>query len=437
MKKVNRRNFIKGSGLMTLAGMGGLQLGFAKSLNKGGGSGSDLLVYVFLNGGMDGLHMVPPRSGTDYTEYSDVLRPDLYVPNNVSLPLNGSSTFGMHPAAAELAQLFNDDKMCIIHATGLLEANRSHFEATRYLELGVAGSSGASSGWLTRYFESSVFTPQDAIIPTLVPSYSTTDAVLADSAALVMADPENFGLDSGHWSWQVEMQQALTEINSQATSPERLSAQQTLNASAIIQSIDWNGYVPGNGATYPTSFIGEQLKTVAQLYKANVDLEVAYVPTGGWDTHNNQVNVFNDLATDLSQALNAFYQDLAATHNGQFTVIVQSEFGRRAYQNSDNSTDHGYGNPMFIISDNVVPGFHGIFPGLSQNQLFEGDDVDVTVDYRDVVSEVILKRMGNPFLGHIFPGYSDYTELGVITGMDTTPIYDFDTIFSSGFEAAG
>ncbi|MEZ5470253.1 MAG: DUF1501 domain-containing protein [Marinicella sp.] len=435
MKKMNRRNFIKGSGLVTIAGMGGLQLGFAKNLTKGSQSGSDLLVYVFLNGGMDGLHMVPPKSGANYTEYRDVLRPTLHVPNNVSLTLNGFPGFGMHPAAAELAQLFNDDKMCIIHATGLIEANRSHFEATRYLELGVAGASGASSGWLTRYFESSIYTPQNALIPSLVPNYSTTDAVLADAATLVMADPGSFGLNAGHWSWQAEMQNTLTEINTQATTPERFSAQQTLNASAIIQSIDWNNYAPGNGAVYPTSFIGDQLKAVAQLYKANVDLEVAYVPTGGWDTHNNQENVFNDLATDLSQALYAFYQDLAATHNGQFTVVVQSEFGRRAYQNSDNSTDHGYGNPMFIISDNVVPGFHGTFPGLGQNQLFEGDDVDVTVDYRDIVSEVILKRMGNPFLGHIFPGYNDYTELGVITGYNTQPNYDFDSIFRSGFEA--
>jgi uncharacterized protein (DUF1501 family) len=436
MKKINRRNFIKGSGLVTLAGMGGLQLGFARSFTKGSQTGSDLLVYVFLNGGMDGLHMVPPRSGANYTEYRDVLRPSLHVPNNVSLPLNGTTAFGLHPAAAEMAQLFNDDKMCIIHATGLLEANRSHFEATRYLELGVAGASGASSGWLTRYFESSIHTPQNALIPTLVPSYSTTDAVLSDAAALVMADPGSFGLNAGHWSWQNEMQTTLAEINAQAVTPERFSAQQTLNASAIVQSIDWNNYTPGNGAVYPTSFIGDQLKTVAQLYKANVDLEVAYVPTGGWDTHNNQENVFNDLATDLSQALYAFYQDLAATHAGTFTVVVQSEFGRRAYQNSDNSTDHGYGNPMFIISDNVVPGFHGIFPGLAQNQLFEGDDVDVTVDYRDVVSEIILKRMGNPFLGHIFPGYNDYTELGVITGYNTQPNYDYDSIFRSGFEAS-
>jgi len=38
-------------------------------------------------------------------------------------------------------------------------------------------------------------------------------------------------------------------------------------------------------------------------------------------------------------------------------------------------------------------------------------------------------------LGHIFPGYNDYTELGVITGQNITPIYDYDNIFKSGFES--
>ncbi len=435
MKKLNRRNFIKGSGMLTLASMGGLQLGFAKGLGQKGGSGKDLLVYVFLNGGMDGLHMVPPRSGSDYSEYVN-LRPSLHIPSNASLPLNGTSLFGMHPEAPGLQSLFNSNKMAIVHATGLIEANRSHFEATRYLELGVAGASGASSGWLTRYFESSLSTPHDAILPSLVPSYSNTDAVLGDSASLVLANPQDFALQAGHWSWEDEVQATLTEINSQVNTPERASAYQTLNASAIVQNIDWDNYTPGNGATYPDSFIGEQLKTVAQLYKANVDLEVAYVPTGGWDTHNNQTGVFNDLASDLSAALYAFYQDMSANHSGEFTVIVQSEFGRRAYQNSDNSTDHGYGNPMFIIGDDVVPGFHGQFPGLAINDLYEGDDVDVTVDYRDVVSEILMKRMGNPYLGHIFPGYNDYTELGVVNGPSLTPIYDdsFDVIFTSGFD---
>ncbi len=442
MKKINRRNFLKGTGLVSVAGLGGLQLGFANTLLKGGsgGSGRDLLVYVFLNGGMDGLNMVPPRSGPDYTQYRDVLRPNLHIPNSMSLPLNGQNSFGMHPSATGLANLFNDDKMAIIHATGLVEANRSHFEATRFMELGSQSSTSLGSGWLTRYFNSSLHTPDDAVMPSIVPSYNNTDAVLGDPTALVMANPQEFSLSDGHWAWEDTMQDILTQVSNNPTTLEQLVANQTLNASAIIQAIDWGNYVPGNNAVYPESFFGEQLRTVAQLFKNDVDLEVAYVPTGGWDTHTGQgtgtSGQFADLAGNLSDGLYALYQDLTASHNGRFTIVVQSEFGRRAYENSDISTDHGYGNPMFVIGDDVNGGFYGSFPGLSPQQLFEGDDVDVTVDYRDVVSEVLIKRQQNRFLGYIFPNYSDYTPLGVVNGLDLPPIYDvnYDPIFASGLD---
>lgn len=91
---------------------------------------------------------------------------------------------------------------------------------------------------------------------------------------------------------------------------------------------------------------------------------------------------------------------------------------------------------MFIIADEVNAGFYGQFPGLVPSQLFKGDDVAVTVDYRDVVSEVLIKRQQNRFLGHIFPGSIDYKPLGFINGTELTPVYglDYDAIFSSSFE---
>ena len=176
------------------------------------------------------------------------------------------------------------------------------------------------------------------------------------------------------------------------------------------------------------------------MYKEQVDLEVAYIPTGGWDTHIGQgtgtTGEFANLVQELSDGLLALYQDLNASNAGKFTIIVQSEFGRRAYENDSNGTDHGYGNPMFIIGDNVNPGFYGQFPGLAENELFEESDVNATVDYRDVVSEVLMKRMNNRFLGYIFPNYTGYTELGIINGADHNPVYDFDydPIFASGFD---
>ena len=443
MKKLNRRQFLKNSGLVTLSGLGGVQVGFGNSVINGAGATNDkdLLVYVFLNGGMDGLNFVPPRSGANYTEYSTVLRPTIHIPNNESLALNGSSTFGLHPLATGMRDLFNQDKMAIVHATGLLEANRSHFVSTRLMELGVqSASSTLGTGWITRYFNSSLTTSDDALIPSVVPTYNNTDAVLGDPSALIMGSANDFSLNLGHWAWVDSMQQTMTEIFDTPANIEDIVAHQTLNASQVIQSIDWDNYVPGNGAQYPDGFFGQQLRTVAQMYKEDVDLEVAYIPTGGWDTHTSQgtgtTGQFANLVQELSDGLYALYQDLNATHGGRFTIVVQSEFGRRSYENDSNGTDHGYGNPMFVIGDNVNGGFYGEYPGLQPGQLFGGDDVAVTVDYRDVVSEILMKRMQNRFLGFIFPAYSGYTPLGIVNGSDLLPVYDFDfdPLFKSDFD---
>lgn len=445
MKNLSRRKFLRNSSLISLATVAGVQVGFGKSLLKGAGSGSgsELLIYVQLNGGMDGLNMMPPRTGVDYTQYSTVLRPEIHVPNTESLSLNGNPEFGFHPLATGMQSLFNTNKMAIVHATGLNEANRSHFVSTALMELGVENTTTTvGTGWITRYFNSSSITPINAIIPSLVPSYDNSDAVLGDSSALVMGSPEEFSLNQGHWAWESLMQDTVNQIFENPTRTEDIVAAQTLNASAIIQGINWSGYIPENGAQYPVGFFGNQAKTVAQLYKENVNLEVAYIQTGGWDTHVNQgsgiTGQFADLVKELSDGLNALYLDLTASNAGKFTIIVQSEFGRRAYENTEQGTDHGYGNPMFVIGDNVNSGIYGQFPGLTAAELFEQDDVAVTTDYRDVVTEVLMRRMGNRFLGHIFPGYSSYAPLGVVSGTDLQPNYDTefqgDLLFKSGFE---
>ena len=447
MKKLNRRNLLKHAGLVSLGAFAGVQVGFGNTVLRGKGVGSnELLIYVQLNGAMDGLNLVPPRTGANYSEYANVLRPVIHIPNSQSLTLNGVSDFGLHPLATGMQSLFNNNKMAIVHATGLLEANRSHFVSTALMEQGVQSTATSyGTGWITRYFNSSESTPANAVIPSLVPSYSNTDAVLGDASVLVMGDSAAFSLNQGHWAWESAMQDTISQIFANPVNTEDVVAAHTLNASQIVQTIfdDINNpYVPENGAVYPAGYFGEQTKAVARLYKANVDLEVAYIQTGGWDTHVNQgtgiTGAFADLVQGLSDGLNALYLDLTASNAGKFTIIVQSEFGRRAYENTDQGTDHGYGNPMFVIGDNVNGGFYGQFPGLTPAELFEGDDVAVTTDYRHVVTEVLMRRMGNRYLGHIFPGYDNYSPLGVVSGVDQIPDYDYnfnaDVVFKSGFE---
>ncbi len=83
------------------------------------------------------------------------------------------------------------------------------------------------------------------------------------------------------------------------------------------------------------------------------------------------------------------------------------------------------------MSGNATGGVHGTWPGLSNGELFQGADLEVTTDYRRVLTEILIRRMGNADIGTIFPGYSGYSPLGVVQGVDL-PI---GTIFADGFES--
>ena len=84
-----------------------------------------------------------------------------------------------------------------------------------------------------------------------------------------------------------------------------------------------------------------------------------------------------------------------------------SEFGRRAHENGSLGTDHGHGSLMLLLGGSVEGGrVHGQWPGLEAEQLIGPGDLAVTTDYRDVLAEVCLKRLNNPALAEVFPGYT-------------------------------
>ena len=89
---------------------------------------------------------------------------------------------------------------------------------------------------------------------------------------------------------------------------------------------------------------------------------------------------------------------------------------------------------MMVLGGNVNGGIHGAWPGLAPGQLFEGIDLAVTTDYRTILSEILIRRLANNHLGLIFPGFTDYSPLGVVNGIDLPPDYG-DFVFSDGFES--
>ncbi len=439
---LSRRGFLVGCST-AIAGLAGSRfntMAFADT----GSDNTEILLVVFLRGGLDGLSLVPPLAGTDRGHY-EAARPNLQIPTagpGAALDLNGQ--FGLHPAAAPLHELYQDGKVAIIQAAGMLDVvNKSHFDAMQFIELGTPGSNSQHNGWLTRHLESATNLPDQIIMPSLAIGDLQPTSLLGNLETVNLADPDNFNIDNGPWLWRNAQRTTLRAMYESSTSWLHDAGVQALDAADIVSLNVTGDYTPANGAVYPASEFGDHLQVLAQMIKLDLGLQVSTVDYGGWDTHESQGDgsngYFAALIGDLTQGLNAFYTDLdgagADNYTNRLTVVVQSEFGRELYENGNYGTEHGYGNLMFVLSGNAIGGLHGTWPGLAPGQLTDLTDLTVTTDYRQVLSEILTRRMCSTDLATIFPGYTGYEPLGIVLGDDPPPT-DPD-IFNDGFETGG
>jgi uncharacterized protein (DUF1501 family) len=199
------------------------------------------------------------------------------------------------------------------------------------------------------------------------------------------------------------------------TSQELLKgrAGETFEAMHALSAAEIARYRPGYqveaGAVYPRSPLGEALRQIAYLIKADVGLEIAFAESGGWDTHVQQGTVqgsFARRAGDLAEAVHAFWTDLGS-RQGDVLLTTMTEFGRTVRENGSGGTDHGHGSCLFVLGDRVQGGqVHGTFPGLGAEALFEGRDLPVTTDFRAVFCELAGGHLGIRSDAALFPGWT-------------------------------
>lgn len=433
---ITRRQFLVGcsAAIASLAGARLTSLAFA---HPNSSSTADTLVVVFLRGGCDGLNIVPPLADPD-RRYYEQARPELKLPitgPNATLPLDDH--FGLHPAAAPLFELYRERKLAIVHAAGLTTDTRSHFDAMEFIERGTPGNKTTTTGWLTRHLQSATDLPDTVFMPVLAVGNLQPSSLLASRETVAMTSPGEFDF-LGHWRW-VDAQRAALRRLYAGDGWLYQAGLRTLDAVDIIEAAAPEDYTPANGARYPEGEFGNHLQVVAQMIKLNLGLRVATVDLGGWDTHEGQGTgaggYFATLLGELAQGLHALYTDLdgsgTASPAQRLTVVVMSEFGRRLQENAAAGTDHGHGNVMVLLGGEVNGGrVYGVWPGLHAEQLYDHADLAVTTDYRRVLSEILIRRLGNPNLGFVFPGYRDYTPLGIVRGADLPPNYgDLTTLY--------
>jgi len=405
--KFTRRNFLQGCSA-AIAGLAGARLTNV-AFAQGDGS-TDTLVVIFLRGGWDALNVVPPRDGDDRGYYENA-RPDIKITD--LLPLNDQ--FGLHPALAPLHGLYQSGKMAVVHAVGLNYDTRSHFDAMEYIELGTPGTKNTASGWITRYLQA---TGVSSILPALSTS-GAPSSLLNYVPTVNLNDPGDFSQwDNGLAASQ---QIALRQMYSGETLLHRAGAR-TLESMSIVSPLVEQEYQPSNGAYYNDDELGRQLKTVARMIKLGAGLRVATVDYGGWDTHEYETDgnggYIADLLGNLASALSNFYLDLDSGYTDRLSVVVISEFGRRLVQNEAYGTDHGHGNVMFALGGGVNGGqVYGAWPGLHNDQLYDHADLAITTDYRQVLSEMLTRRLGNADVASVFPGYTPTGEMGIFRGI--------------------
>jgi uncharacterized protein (DUF1501 family) len=188
------------------------------------------------------------------------------------------------------------------------------------------------------------------------------------------------------------------------------TGEETFDAVKMLKTADPGKYTPAPNANYPKGRFGDSLRQLAQLIKANLGVQVAFADIGGWDHHVNEGAAEGQLANvlgDFSQSIAAFWTDLGDL--GEDTVVVtMSEFGRTARENGNRGTDHGHANVMFVLGGPVKGGkVYGRWPGLDQSQLYEGRDLALTTDFRQVIGEAVTRHLGNKNLTEVFPGYDN------------------------------
>jgi uncharacterized protein (DUF1501 family) len=414
-----------------MAALAGARLRFTALGWQGADHNQEILVNVFLRGGCDALNLVPPVAGDD-RGYYEAARSELQIPASGpdgALTLDGH--LGLHPVAGAIHALYQDGVLAIVRAAGMHEDTRSHFDAQAYMELGTPGSTSSTTGWITRHLQSATNLPDEIMMPVLAMGNMQPACLRGNWDAVAMRSTGSFNLDTGPWRWRDAQRYALRQLYSDGPTWLHQAGVQALNAVDIIEVNDPGTYQPSNGAVYPSGSFGDQLKVIAQMIKLRLGLCVATIDMGGWDTHRSQgtgaTGTFANLVGNLSQGLAALYTDLDGSGDDNYTqrlmVVVMSEFGRRLRENDDVGTDHGHGGVMLVLGGSVNGGLFGDWPGLHHDQLYDGADLDVTTDYRRVLCEILIRRLGNPYLGTIFPGFTDYVPLGVVQGEDLPPVY--------------
>lgn len=371
----------------------------------------DVIVSIYLRGGADGLTMcVPYAEPAYYTARPTIAVAPPGAPSGCT-DLNGF--FGLPPALAALHPLYQAGHMAIVHATGSTDSTRSHFDAQRFMEVGKPADPTIFTGWLGRHIATVAPADPTAPVRAIGVAYQLQQTLRGAPKGVPVPDLTNYVL-RGSSTTRAARTNWLDSVYDTVADPVKAASNNTIATINTLAAVNAAAYTPLGTYPYPptsgtgSSALSKALKQTAALIAADVGVEAVAIDKSGWDTHSAQGSVTGTMAghmADLANSLRAFYEDVIIARNKNVTIVIMSEFGRRVQENGSQGLDHGHGNCMFLIGRKIAGGqVITQWPGLSS--LYQNLDLNITIDFRDILAEICAKRLENTNLASVFPGYT-------------------------------
>lgn len=402
MSEITRRAFLTQSGMIAL-GFGVLSSSsFALRAAETATKDRNVLVFVLLRGGADGLNICAPYGDAEYYK----ARPTLALPKprtagaDALIDLDGF--FGLHPAFAPLKTVWDERQLAVLHGVGSRAMTRSHFDAQEFLETGTPGVRGTTTGWMDRCLAE---IPGSELMQGISFSPLLPRAFLGAEPVLVTEDLRQFELHAPGWRSEAEaLIREMYGAGGDAIVDAGRDAFRTLD---IIRRSPALSAPPAHDVHYPVTNFGLSMKQAAQAIKADIGTRCIFVNfESALDTHANQLASNAVDFANIAQSLAAFHRDLGKTSDRVVTVVA-SEFGRTVAEDGSRGTDHGTGGTMLLMGGPVRGGrVAGEWRGLEKKHLFEERDLDATTDFRDVFAELAEKHLGIANADGLFPGHT-------------------------------
>src|SRR6266511_1603239 len=369
MRSCTRRVFMKG-GALALFGLGSVPRFLLRTAYAEGREvRPKILIAVFQRGAVDGLSMIVPHGDSAYYSARGSIAIARPAAGGADTTIDLNGFFGLHPALEPLKVIWDDRRLAVVHACGSPDTTRSHFDAQDYMESGTPGLKSTPDGWLARGLDA--MPSKNAAAFRAVAMGSQLPRILRGKAgAVAMSNLAAFDVrqDLGQEMSGVNAKRGFESMYERGVRDLLYgTGRETFEAVKTLKAADPQRFQPENGAQYPRGRFGDRLR-------------------------------------EFAEGLAALYRDLGPRMD-EVVVLTMSEFGRTVRENGNRGTDHGHATAMLALGAVKGGRVYGRWPGLSADRLFEGRDLAVTTDFRNLFAEIAVGHLGIPARAPLFPGF--------------------------------